>query len=54
MMEIRRHNVVVEFPFLRDYTAVLLAGLVIEYLEVYLVATLLKEGHDSLAGHDMM
>ena len=31
---IMRHELVVTFPFLRDYTALFLAGLVVEYVEV--------------------
>ena len=45
---------VVTLPFLRDYTAVLLAGIVVEYLEVHLVATLLEAEHDALVGRDVV
>ena len=51
-VDIRRHELVVTFPFLGDYTAVLLDGLVFNYLEVYIVATLLEADHDALVGSD--
>ena len=39
---------VVTFTLLRDYIAVILDGLVVEYLEVHLVAMLLEEDHYAL------
>ena len=51
---IRRHELVVTFPFLRDYTLVLLDGSFVKYLEVHLVATLMEAVHDPLVGSDMM
>ena len=53
LVDIRRHKLVVTFPFLRDYKALLLAGLVVEYLEVYLVTTLLEAYHDDLVGSNV-
>ena len=47
-VDIRRPELVVTFPLLRDYIAVLLDGLVVEYLEVHLVAMLLEEDHYAL------
>ena len=53
-VDIRRHKLVVTFPFLRDYTAVLLDDLLVDYLEVHLVATLLEAEHDAPVGRDTM
>ena len=50
LVEIRGHDLVVTFPFLRYYMAVKLAGLVVDYLEVYLVATLMEADHDAPVG----
>ena len=40
------------FTLLRDDTAVLLAGFIVEYLEVNRVATLLEADHNALVGSD--
>ena len=52
LVDIRQHKLVVTYPFLGYYTAVLLYGLVVRYLEVYLVATMLEAEHDALLGSD--